>query len=76
MGGFTAFLSPSPSSLASEDEGDDGKSDGDDDANEGCQGDDCFSVTCPLSFVTKWESSFGYKSSHIFRGRVSIGHFC
>ena len=29
-----------------------------------------------LSFVTQKESSFGYESSHIHRGRVSIGHFC
>ena len=27
----------------------------------------------PLSFVTKMESSFGYESSHVIRGRVSVG---
>ena len=32
-------------------------------------------MTCPLSFVTKRESSFRYESSHILRGRVSIGLF-
>ena len=32
-------------------------------------------MTCPLSFVTKRGSSFGYKRSHILRGRVSIGQF-
>ena len=30
-------------------------------------------MTCPLSFVTKNGSSFGYESSHVLRGRVSIG---
>ena len=29
-------------------------------------------VTCPLSFVAKRGSNFGYKSSHVLRGRVSI----
>ena len=32
-------------------------------------------MTWPLSFVTKRGSSFGYKSTHILRGRVSIGDF-
>ena len=26
--------------------------------------------------MTKRGSSFGYKSSHSLRGKVSIGHFC
>ena len=26
--------------------------------------------------MTKRGSSFGYESSHVHRGRVSIGHFC
>ena len=30
-------------------------------------------MTCPLSFVTKNGSSFGYESSHVLRERVSIG---
>ena len=30
-------------------------------------------MTYPLSFVTKRGSSFGYESSHVLRGRVSIG---
>ena len=30
-------------------------------------------MTYPLSFVTKRGSSFGYKSSHVLRVRVSIG---
>ena len=32
-------------------------------------------MTCPLSFVTKRGSSFGYESSHVLRGRDSIGFF-
>ena len=30
-------------------------------------------MTYPLSFVTKRRSSFRYESSHVLRGRVSIG---
>ena len=30
-------------------------------------------MTYPLSFVTKRGSNFGYESSHVFKGRVSIG---
>ena len=30
-------------------------------------------MTCPLSFVTKRKSSFWYESSHVLKGRVSIG---
>ena len=30
-------------------------------------------MTYSLSFVTKRGSSFGCESSHVFRGRVSIG---
>ena len=32
-------------------------------------------MTCPLSFVTKRGNSFGFESSLVFRGRVSITHF-
>ena len=32
-------------------------------------------MTYPLSFVTKRGSSFGFESSLVIRGRVSIGHF-
>ena len=32
-------------------------------------------MTCPLSFVTKMGSSFEFKSSLVFWGRVSIGFF-
>ena len=32
--------------------------------------------TYPLSLVTKRGSSFWYESSHIHRGRVSMGDFC
>ena len=32
-------------------------------------------MTCPLSFVTKRVNSFGFESSLVFRGRVSITHF-
>ena len=31
-------------------------------------------MTYHLSFVTKKGSSFRYKSSHVLRGRVGIGH--
>ena len=34
-------------------------------------------MTYPLSFVTKRGSSFGYESSYVLKGRVSIGdYFC
>ena len=49
LSGFTPFPSPSPEALADED----------DDASS--FGDDEFSVTCPLSFVTKGGSSFGLR---------------
>ena len=32
-------------------------------------------MACPLSFVTKKGSSFGFESSLILRARFSIGHF-
>ena len=66
ISGFTAYTSPSP--LASEDESD-----------EGSNSDDEMSTwfTYPLSLMTKRGSSFDwYESSHIHRGRVSIGDFC
>ena len=71
LGGFVA--SPSPSLEASEDEDDDDDDDEDKDASS--FGDDEMTawVTCPLLFVTKRRSSFGYESSHVLRGRVSIG---
>ena len=63
MGGFTASSSPSPQ--GSKDASDDGS--GSDDADED-DGASSFSddemiawVTCPLSFVTKMESSFGMR---------------
>ena len=83
VGGFTASLSPSPQ--VSEEESDNDSSSGvdadkDDGASSQCWcwwGDDCFSVTYPLSFVIKMRSSFGYESSHVLRGRVSIrDYFC
>ena len=76
IGGFT--VSPSPSPQALEDEGDDDGS-GDDVADEdedaSSFGDEEMTtlVTCPLSFMTKRGSSFRYESSHVLRGRVSIG---
>ena len=78
MGGFTASSSPSPPAL--EDESDDG-SDSDDDAEDedaSSSRDDEMTtrVTFPLSFMTKRGSSFRYESSHVHRGRVSIGDFC
>ena len=78
IGGFT--VSPSPSPQALEDEGDDDGS-GDDVADEdedaSSFGDEEMTtlVTCPLSFMTKRGSSFRYESSHVLRGRVSIGYF-
>ena len=75
MGGFTVSLSPSPP--ASEDESDDGfgSDDADEDDDTSSSDDDEMTTlgTCPLSFVTKRGSSFVYESSHVFRGRVSIG---
>ena len=32
-------------------------------------------MTYPLSFMTKRGNSFRYESSHVLRGRVSIGDF-
>ena len=32
-------------------------------------------MTFPLSFMTKRGSSFGFESSLVLRGRVSIGYF-
>ena len=62
LGGFVA--SPSPSLEASEDE-----ADYDEDEDASSFGDDemTASVTCPLSFVTKKGSCFGYESSHVLR---------
>ena len=37
--------------------------------------DDDLLVTCPLLFVTKMGSNFGFESSLVLRGRVSIRHF-
>ena len=73
LGGFAP--SPSPSLKASVDkDGDDGD-DEDDKLFQWWQDDD-LSVTYPLSFVTKRGSNFGFESSLVLRGRVSIGHFC
>ena len=33
-------------------------------------------MTCHLSLVIKRGSSFGYESSHVLKGRVSIEDFC
>ena len=78
LGGFVA--SPFPFPEASEDEDDDGDSDDDEDEDDSSSGDDEMIawVTCPLPFVTKNGSSFGYESSYVLRGRVSIGdrYFC
>ena len=77
LGGFVA--SPFPFPEAFEDEDDDGDFDDDEheDADASSFGDDKMNawVTCPLSFMTKMGSSFGYESSHVLRGRVSIGDF-
>ena len=75
MGGLSASYSPSPP--ASEVESDDGfgsdDADEDDDTNSSDDDEMTTLGTCPLSFVTKRGSSFVYESSHVFRGRVSIG---
>ena len=71
--------SPSPSPEASEDENnddDDDEDEDDDDDEDASSSSDCEMtnwVTCPLSFVTKKGSSFGYESSHVIKERVSIG---
>ena len=59
LGGFAPSPSPSPEASADED-GDDGD-DEDEDEDASSSNDDemvTFSVTCPLSFVTKRGSSF------------------
>ena len=70
--------SSSPSLEASEDEDNDGDFDNDnEDASSSSDNEMIASVTCPLSFVTKRGSSFRYESSHVLKGRVSIGdYFC
>ena len=62
LGGFVE--SPSPSPEASKDEDNDGNSDGGDTNEDEALAllvttNDCFSVTYPLTFVTKSGSSFG-----------------
>ena len=69
------MASPSPSLKASENEDDDGDSDDDDDDEDevtSSSSDDEMTawVNCPLSFVKKRESSFGYESSHVHRGKL------
>ena len=64
LSGFVASLSSSWEAF--EDEDDDGDSDDDDeDEDASSSGDDEMTawVTCPLSFMTKKGSSFGYESS-------------
>ena len=77
LGGFVE--SPTPFQETFEDEDDNGGFDGGGDEMMvlGFSSDDEMTawVTCPLSFMTKRESSFGYESSHVFRGRVSVGDF-
>ena len=70
MVGFTP--SPFPSLEALVDEDDDVGADEDDASSSS---DDDLLVSCPLSFVTKMGSSFGFESSLVPRRRVSIGHF-
>ena len=70
MAGFAP--SPSPSPETSDDEDDDVGADEDDASSSS---DDDLLVSCPLSFVTKMGSSFGFESSLVPRRRVSIGHF-
>ena len=80
MGGFVA--SPAPTSEASEDEDNDADADADasnaeDDGASSSSADEMSSWdTYPLSLMTKRGSNFGYKSSHTYKWRVSIGDFC
>ena len=74
MGGYTA--ASSPSSLASEDEYNDGDADEDDGVSSSSTDEMSTWCTCPLSLVTKRGGSFGYESSHTHKGRVSIEDFC
>ena len=76
LGGFVE--SPSPSPEASEDEDNDGDSDDDEIEDTSSSGDDTMTAlfTYSLSFVTKRGSSFGYESSHVYKGRANIGDFC
>ena len=79
LGGFVE--SPSPSPEASEDKDDDGDFDDDDDDEDEDASSSSDNVTTAwftylLSFMTKRESSFGYESSRVHKGRVSIGDFC
>ena len=75
-------MSSSLSPEAFKDDDDDGDSNDDDkdEDEDASSGDDEITawVTCPLSFVTKKRSNFGYESSHVLKGRVSIGdrYFC
>ena len=81
---LSSFMeSPSPFLVASEDEDDDGDSDDDDDdevedASFSGNNEMTAWVTYPLSCVMKRGSNFGYESSYVFRGRLSIGdkYFC
>ena len=73
--------SPFPSPEASEDEDDDSNSNNDDDdededASSPNDDEKTTRFTYPLSFVTKRGSSFGYESSHVHKGIISIGDFC
>ena len=68
--------SPSPSPKAFKDEdndNDDDDNDEDEDVSSSSDDEMTAWVTCPLSFVTKKGSSFGYESSHVIRGKLSIG---
>ena len=80
LSGFVESSSPSPE--APKDGDDNGGFDGDDDDDEdkdaSSSSDEEMTawVTCPLSFMTKRGSSFGYENNYVLRGRVSIGNFC
>ena len=66
LGGFVKSPFPSPEASENDDDNDeDASSSGDDEMTAW--------VTCPLSFVTKMGSNLGYESSHVLRGRVSVG---
>ena len=75
---LSSFMeSPSPFLVASEDEDDDDDDEVEDASSSGNNEMTAW-VTYPLSCVMKRGSNFGYESSYVFRGRLSIGdkYFC
>ena len=65
-----------PEASKEDDDSDDNDDDEDGDASSFNTDEMSASYSYPLSLVTKRGNSFGYESSHTYRGRVSIGDFC